>query len=99
MAKQIVGYNRHPQNWNARQIAKMMENGTARFNNAVQRGLIWTLEQKSLLIHSLLVGSPINAMYAIRNDDKVYDFIDGKQRSNAIKDFCSSVQISPRCTA
>ena len=63
MAKQIVGYNRHPQNWNARQIAKMMENGTARFNNAVQRGLIWTLEQKSLI--ALLLCFPSMKSYTL----------------------------------
>lgn len=43
-------------NWNARQLAKMAQNGSIRFDNAVQRGYVWDDKRKSLLIHSMLIG-------------------------------------------
>ncbi len=73
-------------NWNARQLAKMAQNGSIRFDNAVQRGLVWDDKRKSLLIHSLLIGYPIQPFYAAKNEDG-YDMLDGKQRTNAIVDF------------
>lgn len=42
-------------NWTAKQIVKMAEKGTINYDNAVQRGLCWDNERKSLLIHSIIV--------------------------------------------
>ena len=72
--------------WNARQLSKMIDKGSITFDNAVQRGLVWDDERKSLLIHSMLEGYPIPAMYAAKVDGR-YDFLDGKQRANAIHDY------------
>ena len=73
-------------NWNARQLAKMSEKGTIRFDHAVQRGYVWDIKRKSLLIHSMLIGYPIPPFYAAKNGE-CYDMLDGKQRTNAITDF------------
>lgn len=73
-------------NWIAKQLVKMAQNGTIRFDNAMQRGLVWDKKKKSLLIHSMLMGYPIPAFYAVKNGNG-YDMLDGKQRSNAIIDF------------
>ena len=73
-------------NWNAKQLVKMMEKGTIKFDNAVQRGLVWDDKRKSLLIHSMIEGYPIPAFYAAKVDG-CYDMLDGKQRSNAIAEF------------
>lgn len=72
--------------WNARQLSKMISKGTITFDNAVQRGLVWDNDRKSLLIHSMIEGYPIPPMYAAKSDGK-YDFLDGKQRTNCISDF------------
>jgi len=72
--------------WSAKQISKMVEKGTISFDNAIQRGLVWDVKRKSLLIHSILMGYPIPPFYATKRDG-VYDMLDGKQRSNAIVDF------------
>ena len=66
-------------NWNARQLAKMAEKGTIRFDNAVQRGYVWDVKRKSLLIHSMLIGYPIPPFYASKKGD-YYDMLDGKQQ-------------------
>ena len=73
--------------WNARQLSKMINKGTITFDNAVQRGLVWDNDKKSLLIHSMIEGYPIPPIYTIRTESGNYDCIDGKQRSNAITDF------------
>ena len=74
--------------WNARQLSKMIDKGTITFDNAVQRGLVWDNDRKSLLIHSMMTGFPIPAMYAAKDTEtKNYSMLDGKQRSNAINDF------------
>lgn len=74
--------------WNARQLSKMIEKGTITFDNAVQRGFVWDNDRKSLLIHSMMTGFPIPAMYAAKDTEtRNYSMLDGKQRSNAINDF------------
>lgn len=73
-------------NWNARQLCKMVQKNTIRFDNAVQRGYVWDVKRKSLLIHSMLTGYPIPPFYAAKSGDE-YDMLDGKQRTGAIVDF------------
>lgn len=68
-----------------------------------QRGLVWTLEQKQLLIESIYQGIEIGKFLFRYNSTKrlqeseretgvVYGFdcIDGKQRFNCIVDFCEN---------
>lgn len=74
-------------NWNARQLAKMCMNGSITFDNAIQRGYVWDIKRKSLLIESMIIGYPIPAFYAKRDESKVFDMLDGKQRSDAIKGY------------
>lgn len=71
-------------NWNARQLAKMCANGSITFDNAIQRGYVWDMKRKSLLIESMLLGYPVPPFYAKRDESKVFDMLDGKQRSEAI---------------
>ena len=71
-------------NWNARQLVKMCMNGSITFDNAIQRGYVWDVKRKSLLIESMIIGYPIPAFYAKRDESKVFDMLDGKQRSSAI---------------
>lgn len=73
--------------WNARQLSKMITKGTITFDNAVQRGLVWDNDRKSLLIHSMIEGYPIPPMYAAKDSNKNYSMLDGKQRCNCINDF------------
>jgi len=65
-------------------FAKMHREGKLSFENAVQRGLTWDQERKSLLIHSIIIDFPVPPMYCnciFENPkNKLYDFIDGKQR-------------------
>lgn len=70
--------------WNVRQYVKMCMNGNITFDNAIQRALVWDIKRKSLLIDSMILGYPIPPFYAKRGENKVFDMLDGKQRSNAM---------------
>ncbi len=48
--------------WNARQLCKLVQKKEIKFDNAVQRGLVWDVQRKSLLIHSMLHGLPHTAV-------------------------------------
>ena len=72
--------------WNARQLCKLVQKKEIKFDNAVQRGLVWDAQRKSLLIHSMLMGYPIPPFYAVKVGN-CYDMLDGKQRINTIVDF------------
>lgn len=62
----------------------MLNEGRIDLNMAIQRSVVWTKEQKSLFIHSMIIGVPINPFHAVvtSNEDgeDIYHFIDGKQR-------------------
>ena len=79
--------NRLNVQWTAKTLVNQMKRGNVNFDNAVQRGLVWDVEKKSLLIHSMVYGYAIPAMYFTHDENKVYDSLDGKQRSNAICEF------------
>ena len=70
--------------WSAKQITKMVANEVLRFDNIIQRSYVWEQVRKSDLIHSMMEGYPIPPFYARKVDGKIYDFLDGKQRMDAI---------------
>ena len=76
-------------NWTAKALINQMAKGKLNFDNAVQRGYTWDNSRKSLLIHSMLYGYAIPAMYFTRDENGIYDSLDGKQRSNAIMEYMS----------
>lgn len=73
--------------YSAERLVKDISKDKAVFDNAVQRSDVWTIQQKSALITSIILGMPIPNMYANKNEEGVLDFLDGKQRSHAISDF------------
>lgn len=83
--------------WNAKQIAKAVENRSMTFDNAIQRGHVWDSKRQSLFIDSLLRNFPVPPIYTIKTDidapetckkgSKVFDCIDGKQRCEAMRAF------------
>lgn len=74
-------------NWTAKALVNQMEKGKVNYDNAVQRSLVWDEDKKSLLIHSMIYGYAIPAMYFTRDENGIYDSLDGKQRSNTIGEF------------
>ena len=76
--------------WSVKQVCKMKEKMILRFDNIYQRSYVWEPTRMSELIHSILMGFPVPPFYARKVDGKVYDFLDGKQRINAITKFVNN---------
>lgn len=72
--------------WSLKQVVKMIDAGSLKFDNIFQRSYVWERERQSRLIWSVMEGYPIPAFYARRMDGK-YDFLDGKQRMEAFRAF------------
>jgi len=73
--------------WTAKKIVQNINKGNILFNHPIQRkSEQWSLEQKSLLIHSILAGYPIPPFFAVKDeeDDTKYSVLDGKQRLTTI---------------
>lgn len=74
--------------WTARQLYEYHQLGKATYDNAVQRGLVWKVDKKSLLIHTIMEDGLVPPLYVAKMDgSEAYDFIDGKQRSYALFEF------------
>lgn len=85
-------YDKRSLPWSVKQMVSAMIKGTARFDNTVQRTLVWNNEKKSRLIHTAILNLPCPPLYANvytnpETGKKVYDFLDGKQRSHAFKEY------------
>lgn len=74
-------------NWTAKTLCNQIKNEKVNFDCAVQRGYVWDVGKKGLLIHSMIEGYPIPALYFAKNENGTYDALDGKQRCSAIRQF------------
>ena len=52
-----------------------------------QRLFRWSIEQRSRLIESILLGLPIPPIFLIENDDGILELIDGLQRTSSVLQF------------
>ena len=71
--------------WTYKQVVKMIEKETISFSNVVQRSFVWTKQQMSELIWSVIVGYPVPPIYCVRgttDNEKIkhFDCLDGRQR-------------------
>lgn len=90
-----MSYEHSSVNWNCDQITTMIKTGKISFDNVVQRSFVWEKTRKSLLIHSLVIGFPIPAVFAKKSvvqkekgkNFNFYDVLDGKQRLLTISEF------------
>lgn len=87
----------HSAKWGIKQIISMIKKETILFDYPIQRsGEQWTHKQKSELIHSILFGLPVPAVYFLRFYEKregsvkpvpVRWVLDGKQRLTTINSY------------
>jgi hypothetical protein len=68
-------------------IVRRLKQGTIILHPEFQREEVWTLENKSRLIESLLLNIPITMFYVSADVDGNYTVVDGLQRLSAIRDF------------
>lgn len=72
--------------WTAKQLCEYADQCSVKFDNVVQRGVVWKNKQKSLLIHSL-IENYMPPEFLANKKNGIFDMIDGKQRYNAIASF------------
>ena len=78
--------------WPFRQIKTMIEKGNISFNIYFQRNDVWTIEQRSKLIQTILEGYPVPPVYSNKNtENKVYELLDGRQRATTIVMFLNKM--------
>ena len=73
--------------WTAKTLVKNVLDGNVNFDCAIQRSYSWDKARKSLLINSLIEDYPIPPFFLAQNEDRTYDGLDGKQRTNTILTF------------
>ena len=74
-------------NWTIKKMFENVRDGHVNFDIAIQRNLVWDHTRNSLLIKSLIQDFPVPPMYFALNENRVYDGLDGKQRTNAFMSF------------
>lgn len=75
--------------WTAKKFKALVEKDEVRFDNPVQRGLVWNISQKSKLIDSVIKDFPIGQVFLIEKNEYT-DTIDGQQRVTTIIDFMNN---------
>ena len=81
-------YSVNRPSWSNSKITKMYNKEELDVHTAIQRGEVWTTQQKSLLIDSLIRGIVVPEITLIQMEGKTkYEVIDGKQRITSIAGF------------
>lgn len=76
-----------PKSFSLRNILDMIDDGDLDLAPDFQRMRVWTPEQKSLLIESILLRIPLPAFYFSSNKEGVMQVVDGVQRLSTIYEF------------
>lgn len=75
-----------------RELASLYREGELDIHPEFQRFLRWSIEQKTNLIESLLLGIPIPSIFVFQRDDGVLDVVDGLQRISTILHFMGELK-------
>lgn len=79
-------------------IVRRLKQGTIILRPDFQREEVWTQENKSRLIESLLLNIPITMFYVSADVDGNFTVVDGLQRLSAIRDFVLKEKFKPTDT-
>lgn len=78
--------------WNIAQFAFRASKGQLNLSPSYQRGDVWPVKDRQLLIESILRGIPLPSVIILKGGSKgvVYEVVDGKQRLTSILMFMGS---------
>jgi uncharacterized protein with ParB-like and HNH nuclease domain len=76
-----------PRGMSIQEAYRNYSDGNFLVNRKYQRKLVWTVDEKSFLIDSILKGLPIPLILLAQTKDSRLEIIDGLQRLNAIFSF------------
>jgi hypothetical protein len=69
------------------EVLSLYRDGDIEIHPEFQRIFRWTIDQKSRLIESLLLGIPIPPIFVSQRPDGIWDVIDGVQRLSTVLEF------------
>ena len=69
------------------ELINMYRDGELDIHPEFQRFFRWSLDQKTRLIESILLGIPIPSIFVSQREDAIWDVIDGLQRLSTIFEF------------
>lgn len=69
------------------EIIRKLKQDKIIMNPEFQRNLVWSPEQKSQFIESIILNIPLPPMYLYQDPSGKYVLVDGLQRTSAIRDF------------
>ena len=70
--------------WSIRQLLDLIGNKRINLRPPYQRNFIWTPKDQRLLIDSIHKGYPLPNFFVLKNDDGMYEMVDGQQRAMTI---------------
>lgn len=73
------------------EMYRLYRNDQLIVNRKYQRKLVWTLEEKRMLVESILKAYPIPLILLAENPKETYEIIDGIQRLNSIFGFIENL--------
>ena len=74
------------------ELMNLYRDGELDIHPEFQRFYRWSVEQKSRLIESILLGIPIPSIFVSQREDGVWDVIDGVQRLSTILEFAGELK-------
>ncbi|MBE9188671.1 DUF262 domain-containing protein [Microcoleus sp. LEGE 07076] len=74
------------------ELINIYRDGEISINPEYQRLFRWNIEQKSSFIESLLLGIPIPPIFVIETEARVWELIDGLQRTSTILQFVGELK-------
>lgn len=83
----IVQVDYKSEKWTVSKLVEFMRKNNIIDDVEIQRGLCWSIKQRSLFIHSVISGYYIIPLLMVKNGNKSYELLDGKQRSSSLRDY------------
>lgn len=74
------------------ELINIYRDGEIKITPEYQRLFRWNIEQKSSFIESLLLGIPIPPIFVIETESRVWELIDGLQRTSTILQFVGELR-------
>ncbi|MGN6800921.1 MAG: DUF262 domain-containing protein, partial [Ginsengibacter sp.] len=74
------------------EIISMYKEGELDINPVYQRKFRWSINQRSRLIESILIGVPLPSIFVYQNDKGIWELVDGVQRISTILEFVGELK-------
>lgn len=74
------------------ELISQYDNNEIEIHPEFQRLFRWSLEQKSRLIETILLGIPLPSIFVMQRQDQVWEVIDGLQRISTILEFVGKLK-------